>query len=203
MIEYYLGRGNTVLAQARYDDLPDRLDLDPKAERDWEIYHAWLNLGIGLAESGRHWDDLNATELATLETLATTRWMYHAGRKAMVVLNIWYGGNYFVQAVYAGSPYRSTVTEPCRVEEENEWMLVFPNPASDDLQISIDLKELSPELCTLWINDLNGRSVDSFAVKYPRQQFALDVRKWTPGNYLVTLAFDGKKISSTCFNVVH
>ena len=137
MIEYYLGQGNTVLAQARYDDLPERLDLDPKAERDWEIYHAWLDLGIGLAESGRHWDDLNAIELATLETLATTHWMYHAGRKAMVVLNIWYGGNYFVQAVYTGSPYRSIVTEPCRVEEENEWMQVFPNPASDVLQSAL------------------------------------------------------------------
>jgi len=81
-----------------------------------------------------------------------------------------------------------------KIEEERITVKAFPNPAYD--QLSLSLCDFNAETIQLRIVDLNGREIQSLSLKNKTDNVQLDVSKLNPGLYIVTIEAESKRYFS-------
>jgi photosystem II stability/assembly factor-like uncharacterized protein len=100
----------------------------------------------------------------------------------------WYCGSNSIVGEYVGPV---SINESV---EEDFGLKTFPNPAKDQLSLSLD--EIKSENIQIKIVDLNGREGQAFSVKNASEHVQLDISKLNPGLYIVSLQTENKRYFS-------
>jgi hypothetical protein len=88
--------------------------------------------------------------------------------------------------VLKGSLYTETNTDPGQVVHELDWLLVFPNPARDEVHLRFILNQ--KVLITTEIYDVSGRLISQPCQNLlmpAEHDISIDVSSWEKGMYLV------------------
>ena len=82
----------------------------------------------------------------------------------------------------------SPAAEPVPViDTQPKAVLLFPNPAADAVTVKLD----EPQTATIQLLDLTGNVLLRKRIYY-RAEITLDVQAFAPGNYVVSIQYDGK-----------
>ncbi len=187
-------------AQQRFEDLGDHLHLTREMKNERQAFGLWLSV----ATDDPEWDKLSSSDKAIIDQLASTYHQTHAGKKAMTVLNTFYGEDHFIPPYYDGASgqVRSLTTRNTTIQAIN-LMLIYPNPANEMLQININLEGIVLTNESIRIADGEGKLISTIQVKDPHQQIVIDTRSFAPGSYYISLSKASGILQTEKINVVH
>ena len=187
LIEYYLEVGEYETAMSRYANIPAICDLNSNAQVDYELFFNWLILMRAIRDDNTYMDSLPQAYINALQQLADDHPFSTAGNSAMIVLNEYYGGQYYVSAYV---PQERAVSKNLIIKRKSEntsWMNVYPDPAINLVNIQVMIPETYFKQGKILITDSAGKLLEEFSVLYPDHLFTLDLTNWKPGQYNVTL----------------
>ena len=91
----------------------------------------------------------------------------------------------FMKSASVNGSFSSIVNNPTP-----KFLKVMPNPAKEYIILEYELEMQREGIVE--IADVTGKPVYSVQVSNPKDQMAIDTRKWKPGVYIALLKFDGK-----------
>ena len=138
-----------------------------------------------LKQEDRNIAQLNAAEISELEALAN-------GNTGMAcissrnILEAFYGYDQFCDCIDRNGhkssnsfSYKDEADTPLSIEAS-------PNPATHYVEFSYELSEIDTE-GVIMITDINGKTIQTFNIKYEKGKQASDTRNIPSGSYVFTL----------------
>ncbi|MEO8086193.1 MAG: DNRLRE domain-containing protein [Bacteroidota bacterium] len=100
-----------------------------------------------------------------------------------------------LEIVYTSHIVQPVAASPLRIGEGLNVMKVFPNPATDAMNITIN--SASDDLVYISIYDLNGKEMtdESFQLKEGKNQFSFQTGTWNRGLYMVIVKTGGEMMT--------
>lgn len=180
--------------------LEENIILTPEMEEEQITFGKWLDL----ATENPKWVDLSNAELGGLSDLALDAYYTTAGKKAAAILNTYYGEDHFIPPYYQGAPGEvRTFMESLKMSRSIKLLEAYPNPANDYLNIKMLLDGVALTNESLTVYDALGQPLQTLKVNDANQQFVLDLRNYSAGNYTISLQASEKTLQTITFNVVH
>lgn len=91
------------------------------------------------------------------------------------------------------------ITKPVSVEENEQNRVVYPNPATNNL--NINLSSFDEDVKNISIVDISGKTVSSFANIGAAEIFSISLSEFTSGNYFLKVETESGRISTEKFAV--
>jgi hypothetical protein len=200
IMDILLSEKNAQGAQQRFDDLDDHIRLTREMKNERQAFGLWLSVATNYPE----WDKLSLPDKAVIDQLATSYYQTHAGKKAMAVLNAFYGEDHFIPPYYNGANGQvRALTQRNNTINPINLMLVYPNPANEMLQINLNLKGFVLTNESIRITDGEGKLIATIQVKDAHEQIIFDSRSFAPGSYYISLCKASDLLQTEKINVVH
>jgi hypothetical protein len=174
------------------NNLPQTHTLSENEVLNYPSYQSWYSLCAQLAERNQTWLDADSTQIATLHFLADSTnhnapmlWANHA-------LSLIGEETTYREPVYLPNPIGQKTEAPIAQadDENNELVKVYPNPASDVINI------ISPMVVAgqVVLFDLTGKLVLQTEVLYGTA--LLNVQDLTPGVYFAKIYMDNEELET-------
>jgi len=181
----FIQEDNFIDAVALLELIPDLYDLQGDELNKYLDDKSVLLLQMDLKQSSRTLKDLNATELAQLES-----WAINDNGKARAfarhTLETYYGNTLFCDCI---DRMQNKSSEVDLLEEEKVSPVSIeatPNPASHYVEFVYKLSEIDGK-GEIIITDIHGKQVQSFSISYQEGVQAWDTREVPAGSYIFTL----------------
>jgi Secretion system C-terminal sorting domain len=192
--EKLIANGEYAAAQSVIDNLVTDCDLDKYQTLRYEKHQNLITLKNELAQEGKSLYEVNATQKATLESIAGND--SYAASYARGILRVLNGGD----AVYREPmPYVASNMmlrkAPKKVNKTTDLQVLsmLPNPAHDYLQVHYATEETN---LVLIIFDIQGRTVLATEANSTVGDFTIPVADWIAGAYRVVLSTNGRTIAT-------
>lgn len=182
LIEAYLSDGNHVSASAELSAILSE-DHSGKDSVDLPAYNSWYSLLIQNAEYQENWFDLDASDLATISSLADTSNHNAPMLWANNVLNLLEKKSDYTEPVHmpqtASYKTGGTATNNESIEQEIEYLKVYPNPTDQILNVVVtDAVDGRAEIYAM-----DGTFLLSTELTYGTA--IIDVSSLSPGVYMI------------------
>lgn len=182
LIEAYLADGNHVSASAELSAIQSE-DYSGKDSVDLPAYNSWYSLLIQNAEYQENWFDLDASDLATINSLADTSNHNAPMLWANNVLNLLEKKSDYKEPVYmpqtASYKTDGAATNNESIEQEIEHLKVYPNPTDQILNVVVtDAVDGIAEIYAM-----DGTFLLSMELTYGTA--IIDVSSLSPGVYMI------------------
>jgi hypothetical protein len=192
LADAYLTKGQYTEALTLVNNLPQTHTLSENEVLNYPSYQSWYSLCAQLAERNQTWLDADSTQIATLHFLADSTnhnapmlWANHA-------LSLIGEETTYREPVYLPNPIGQKTEAPIALadDENNELVKVYPNPASDVINI------ISPMVVAgqVVLFDLTGKLVLQTEVLYGTA--LLNVQDLTPGVYFAKIYMDNEELET-------
>jgi Subtilase family/Secretion system C-terminal sorting domain len=192
--EKLIANGEYTAAQSVIDNLVTDCDLDKYQALRYEKHQNLSTLKNELAQEGKTLYEVNATQKATLESIAGND--SYAASYARGILRVLNGGD----AVYREPmPYVASNMmlrkAPKKVNKTTDLQVLsmLPNPAHDYLQVHYATEETN---LVLMIFDVQGRTILATEANSTVGDFTIPVADWVAGAYRVVLSTNGRTIAT-------
>lgn len=147
---------------------------------DNQFYKSYFQIVKDVLSSGKSLGQLNATELTTVRSIATTTSL--VAYNAQALLSTWYGEHHPIEI-----EINSGVIERYMVEDAQKAELkLFPNPAGTNTTFSSNLPML-----TITIYDVNGKQIANYNLNGETYLYNIDIAQLNAGIYLATVLCQG------------
>jgi hypothetical protein len=199
--DMYLNQDMFQEAHDRYYETSNHLRFS-KLEMGQEYYAfgEWLEVVANNSDLTR----LGESDLATLENLASTSYFTTAGKKAMTLLNEHYEMDHFTPPYYQSQNARP---RSFHFDENGSvavhLMRVFPNPASQYLQVQCDLSNQFIGNEELVLLDGTGKQIRVMKINQAKQSFVIDLTIYASGQYQLLLKNGDHVLETTAISVEH
>jgi hypothetical protein len=202
IIEHYMEIGDHETALERYSQIPEICDLNREGNRDFELFYEWLNLKRAIFDDDQYMESLSGAFIQQLQLLADSYPYSYAGGKAMLVLNDYYEGEYVFEPFVPFEPASTKSLKNSKSEVKLDLIRIFPDPASNLLNIQLHIPEAIFKSGQIKILDMNGKLITQMQVHSSNQQYCLDVSSWSVGAYQVILFNESNKVESKSIHVI-
>jgi len=200
-----LYHGDYASAQLVIDSVRANYRLKPKQIAELDNTEDFIDFLETLSAKGRNTAQLNATEIAELQSIATKQYGGIAAERAENILCFFY--NFCLDD--NGAPKNNTIKsdKPQLTLEEAKrnaiQVEVSPNPADYLVEFEYDLLFPAQEN-TLRIFDVQGKPVREIRLgEEPRGIKAIDTRQFPNGFYVYEFLQDGKQVKSGKLVIQH
>lgn len=155
---------------------------------------------IGLYEMKTQWsnNNIDITNLSTKEIEVMNDYLIENNRvasNAMAVLALNNELTYEEPIYYPNLSKSLEISELKEISQEEEYMVVYPNPAVDFSSVRYSYLEPYTKL-SLSIVDINGKVVYTLMLTQSEDEIVLPITKFSKGNYIVNIEADGKVVYS-------
>jgi hypothetical protein len=202
IIQHYMASGEYESAVERYDLIPETCDFGKESYFEFESFGEWMNLSRAIVEDSLYMDSLPAAFVEQLENLAYNAPFTYGGTQARIMMNEYYGGDFsfepFVPLLEA-KERSSRVKNYISVEP---LMKVFPDPASELVNIQLHLPQWEFKNGGIKITDAQGRLQEQLNIQMFDQQFCINLNSWSAGLYTITLISNDRIIQVNKLQVV-
>ena len=182
LIEAYLADGNHSSASTELSAIQSE-DHSGKDSVDLPAYNSWYSLLVQMAEYQETWFDMDASDLATVNSLADTSNHNAPMLWANNVLNLLEKKSDYLEPVYmpqtASYKTDGSVASNTAIEQEIEYLKVYPNPTDQILNVVVtDAVDGRAEVYAM-----DGTFLLSTELTFGSA--IIDVSSLTPGVYMV------------------
>jgi hypothetical protein len=182
-----------------FSALEENIILSPEMEEEQIMFGKRLNLTM----ENPKWEDLSNAEKTNLRDMAVDYYYTTAGKKAVAILNTYYGEDHIIPPYYQGAPGEvRAFLETLKTLNTIQFIEVFPNPANDYLNIKVHLEMATITNQSLTVYNALGQPLQTLKVFNANQQFALDLQNYSNGNCTILLHKGEKILQTLAFNVV-
>jgi hypothetical protein len=204
LIEECLEHGDLQSAAFRLNAIPDKIGtLGLQSKLEMQLFYQWFAFREDMLETQSSWTELNATQLALLETWSLD---FHTwtGKQAKAILSLYYGKSAFIAPAFDGWN-NDTNKSRKPVESANiSAIQVFPVPANDLLTIMFKDQTIDQfQAATIRIYDLLGNLMFESVQNKVGAVLNVDVRNWASGVYMYQLELPHQRIESGKIEIVH
>ncbi len=179
-----LAKGQYTQAIALVNNLPQTHTLSEKEGLDYPNYLLWYTLRADLSEENQTWFDADATQKLTLQGLADT-----INKNAPM---LW--ANHVLKLIGETTIYREPVFLPSsesgkrqntanKISENNSMVKVYPNPASDLINVVVQ----GAEKILVEFYTIDGKLLNTQEDKFGSA--ILNVKGYEPGIYLLKVTY--------------
>lgn len=155
---------------------------------------------IGLYEMKKEWskNNIDIASLSMKELEIMNDYLIENNRvasSAIAVLALNNELTYEEPIYYPRMSKSLEISELNEITQEEEYMIVYPNPAVDFSSVRYAYLEPYTKL-SLSIVDINGRVVYTLMLSHAEDEIVLPITKFSKGNYIVNIEADGKVVYS-------
>jgi hypothetical protein len=190
IIATYLQQGDFTAAQSLLSQLPSSYSLSGDDLLAYNDYNTMMQLQINLMQEGRNIFDLNSSELATVNLMATQGYG-SAKKQAQSILEYAYNQHFYdcpslPDSLTLKQHYASNVFN----REEAIQVSVKPNPAHTWVAFDYSLP-FSEDKGEIVIIDITGQIIESIHIDQNKGQKVLDTRHIPAGVYIYKIKSSG------------
>jgi hypothetical protein len=201
VLDELLAEGNLTEADSIYLENMALVGLGRNSQLDYDAYYQWFDISQRMTIGGFEWDSLPHGLIQDLETFITDYPRTVLSNKAAAILNFFY--DYDIESeVFVPETDPATKSTKRRKYVSSSSMAVFPIPASDLANIKLNIKDPRYLNATLSIHSIQGQVVYTNALKQLDQQWALDIRDWPAGIYLVNITSNGLPVINEKLEII-
>ena len=179
------------------------LNQIPQNDQEQIQYCALNQVCIDLVRNGKTVFDISAAQEQTIRDIAATS--TQASRNAQALLTLVFQEQFPEEIdpiIFNQSQKR--VEEPnddaLEVAEEST-LKVYPNPASDKLNIDVYIPEKNQN-AAFYVYDLTGNEMSTFTLEHGQNSIQLNCNTWNDGVYIYTLHLDGKVVERDKVSII-
>ncbi|MBX7053103.1 MAG: S8 family serine peptidase [Flavobacteriales bacterium] len=172
-----------------------KLDIRDEAES--------MNMWLEILESNSDLENLSGNDLNDMQYLQSQFYFTTAGKKAAAVLN-----EYFLEGHFTPAYYHQNISSPRSIQlnlngmAEVSFITLFPNPAQDFVQVSLQLPSNNNKGAILTLRDINGKTIQRFEENQLSNLILIDTRSLNSGQYVLSLIVNDQEIESQRLQII-
>lgn len=204
IVDEYLEHGELVEAESRLNAISDKNGLfGLQSKQEMLLFNEWFALRIEMINDQTNWFDLNADQLAQLQTWSThfNTW---TGKRAIGVLTEYYGKNAYIAPAFDG--WTGDLNKSRQLQESSNASViqVFPIPADELLTFIFKDQTIDQDhSATIRIYNLMGDLIFDSIQNKVGAVLNVDASHWASGVYMYQLELPYQRTETGKFEIIH
>jgi hypothetical protein len=162
-------------------------------------FERYMGMRTDMLAASERWDSLGTAAMSELEAQSDNRFFW-SGRASRAVLDFFYGANHQVP------PVNDSIIWPTRrkpfKEPKQPMVLLYPNPASNSIQIVLNNPDVLNDGGLITIFDSRGGILSLVELKRNEDSWIINTSQWASGLYFAELKVRGSPIWVQKFQII-